>query len=43
MDANRFVNGKGEHLVLMTRDEFDRFERRFLALEEKGFKVVVKE
>ena len=34
-------DGKGEHLVLMTKDEFDRFEGRFLALEEKGFKVNV--
>lgn len=34
---------KGEHLCLMTRDEFERFENRFLALEEKGFKVTVRE
>lgn len=34
---------KGEHLCLMTRDEFDKFEHRFLALEEKGFKVTVRE
>jgi len=33
--------GKGEHLVLMTRDEFESFEGRFFALEEKGFKVNV--
>lgn len=34
---------KGEHLVLMTQDEFDRFSGRFLALEEKGFNVTVHE
>jgi DNA excision repair protein ERCC-3 len=34
---------KGEHLCLMTRVEFDKFEHRFLALEEKGFKVTVRE
>lgn len=33
--------GKGRHLVLMTREEFDKFEGRFLALEEKGIKVEV--
>lgn len=37
------AKGGGVHLVLMTRDEFDRFEGRFMALEEKGFKVVVTE
>lgn len=37
------TGGKGEHLCLMTRDEFDRFQNRFLALEEKGFKVTVRE
>lgn len=31
----------GQHVVLMTQSEFDRFEGRFLALEEKGFKVKV--
>jgi DNA excision repair protein ERCC-3 len=31
----------GQHIVLMTQAEFDSFERRFLALEEKGFKVNV--
>ncbi len=36
------ATGKGEHLVLMTRVEFESFERRFLALEEKGFRVKVK-
>ncbi|MGI0148687.1 MAG: DEAD/DEAH box helicase family protein [Thermoplasmata archaeon] len=35
-------NGKGQHIVLMTRDEFDRYEGRFLALEEKGIKVEVR-
>ena len=35
------AQGKGEHLVLMTREEFESFEGRFLALEEKGFKVNV--
>lgn len=34
---------KGEHVCLMTRGEFDRFQNRFLALEEKGFKVNVRE
>jgi DNA excision repair protein ERCC-3 len=37
------AEGKGEHLVLMTRDEFESFEGRFFALEEKGFKVNVVE
>lgn len=32
----------GQHIVLMTQEEFDSYERRFLALEEKGFKVNVK-
>lgn len=32
---------KGQHLVLMTREEFDKFEGRFLALEEKGIHVEV--
>lgn len=32
---------KGSHLVLMTREEFDKFEGRFLALEEKGIHVEV--
>lgn len=35
------ADGKGEHLVLMTQEEFERFEGRFYALEEKGFKVNV--
>jgi DNA excision repair protein ERCC-3 len=35
------AQGKGEHIVLMTRDEFESFEGRFFALEEKGFKVNV--
>lgn len=35
------ADGKGEHLVLMTQDEYDAYERRFLALEEKGFRVSV--
>lgn len=34
--------GKGQHVVYMTREEFERFEGRFLALEEKGFKVNVR-
>jgi len=33
---------KGEHIVLMTQDEFDKFENRFLALEEKGFRIRVR-
>jgi len=37
------ADGVGSHLVLMTREEFDKFEGRFLALEEKGFKIQVKE
>lgn len=37
------AKGQGEHVVLMTRDEFERFEGRFLALEEKGIKVNVVE
>jgi DNA excision repair protein ERCC-3 len=37
------ANGKGQHIVLMTRNEYDRFEGRFLALEEKGIKVEVRE
>ena len=37
------AKGQGEHIVLMTRDEFERFEGRFLALEEKGIKVNVVE
>ena len=32
----------GKHVVLMTREEFYAFERRFYALEEKGFKVTVR-
>lgn len=32
----------GEHVVLMTQEEFTKFEGRFLALEEKGFKVNVR-
>lgn len=32
----------GQHIVLMTQEEFDSYERRFLALEEKGFKVNVR-
>lgn len=35
------AEGKGQHLVLMTREEFDKFEGRFLALEEKGIHVEV--
>lgn len=35
------AQGKGEHVVLMTREEFESFEGRFFALEEKGFKVNV--
>lgn len=35
------ANGQGKHLVLMTREEFDKFEGRFLALEEKGIHVEV--
>jgi DNA excision repair protein ERCC-3 len=31
----------GKHVVLMTQSEFDRFEGRFMALQEKGFKVRV--
>lgn len=34
-------DGKGQHLVLMTHEEFDKFEGRFLALEEKGIHVEV--
>lgn len=34
--------GKGRYITLMTQDEFDRFEGRFLALEEKGIKVEVR-
>ena len=37
------AKGQGEHLVFMTRDEFERFEGRFLSLEEKGIKVNVVE
>lgn len=37
------AQGKGEHLVFMTRDEFESYEGRFFALEEKGFKVNVVE
>lgn len=36
------AEGKGQHIVMMTQDEWDRFEHRFLALEEKGFKVNVR-
>lgn len=32
----------GEHIVLMTQDEFSRFEGRFYSLEEKGFRIQVK-
>jgi DNA excision repair protein ERCC-3 len=32
----------GQHIVLMTQEEFDRFEGRFRALEEKGFKINVR-
>ncbi len=32
---------RGRYITLMTQDEFDRFEGRFLALEEKGIKVEV--
>lgn len=32
----------GQHIVLMTQEEFDKFEGRFRALEEKGFKINVK-
>lgn len=32
----------GQHLVLMTQEEFDNFEGRFRALEEKGFKINVR-
>jgi len=37
------ADGEGQHIVLMTREEFERFEGRFLALEEKGIKVNVVE
>jgi DNA excision repair protein ERCC-3 len=36
------AKGKGRHVVYMTREEFEKFEGRFLALEEKGFKVNVR-
>jgi len=36
------ADAQGKHLVLMEQGEFDRFENRFLALEEKGFRVQVK-
>ncbi len=35
------AEGRGEHLVFMTREEFESYEDRFFALEEKGFKVNV--
>lgn len=34
--------GRGKYVALMTQDEFDRFEGRFLALEEKGIKIEVR-
>lgn len=34
-------DGRGQHLVLMTREEFGKYEDRFLSLEEKGIHVEV--
>lgn len=33
--------GKGEHVIVMTRDEYARFGRRMLAIEERGLRVRV--
>ena len=30
---------KGEHWVLMTREEHDKYEKRLLAIREKGFRI----
>ena len=30
-----------EHIILMTREEFERFNRRLLAIQEKGFRIEV--
>lgn len=32
---------KGEHWVLMTRDEHERYQKRLLAIREKGFRIRV--
>lgn len=31
--------GEGEHIIMMTEDELDRYEKRLYSLEEQGFRI----
>lgn len=32
---------KGEHIILMTEEEFDKYEKRLFSIYEKGFKIEI--